>query len=175
MSRITKPLYDRLIKILVPWFDEHTKIVRQINKQVQEIPCLHIVNPLALKIVGMGVFLSKYKITKNKFFNLHLHIRMIVKRSILLYKKKLFPLCYALQNFNVIYQIKISFTNWLEINKKDCTKRCSKNCIKILFSLMTSYTWYIWFDIEFIKGDTNSILDFLIRKFLQNRSSCHQS
>jgi hypothetical protein len=111
MSRITKPLYDRLIKILVPWFDEHTKIVRQINKQVQEIPCLHIVNPLALKIVGMGVFLSKYKITKNKFFNLHLHIRMIVKRSILLYKKKLFPLCYALQNFNVIYQIKISFTN----------------------------------------------------------------
>jgi hypothetical protein len=103
MSRITKPLHDRLIKNLVPWFDEHTKIVRQINKQVQEIPCLHIVNPLALKIVGMGVFLSKYKITKNKFFSLHLHIRMIVKRSILLYKKKLFPLCYALQNSNVIY------------------------------------------------------------------------
>jgi len=32
LSRITKPLHDRLRKNLVSWFDEHVEIVRQIKK-----------------------------------------------------------------------------------------------------------------------------------------------
>ena len=67
----------------------------KIKKQVQKIPCLHIANPLAPKIVEidaseLGTRVSSYKFsrTKNKFFNLLLHIEMIVKR-ITLYKTKL--------------------------------------------------------------------------------------
>jgi len=51
VSRIAKPLHDRLRKNIVPCSDKHTKIIRQNKKQVQEIPCLHIANPLAPKIV----------------------------------------------------------------------------------------------------------------------------
>jgi hypothetical protein len=51
---ISKTLYDSLRKNFALWSDKHTKIVQQIKKQVQEIPCLYIVNPLALKIVETG-------------------------------------------------------------------------------------------------------------------------
>ena len=56
MSRIAKPLHDRLRKNLVIWSDEHIIIVRQIKKQFQEIPCLHIANPLAPTIAEKNAF-----------------------------------------------------------------------------------------------------------------------
>ena len=51
ISRLAKPLHDRLRKNPVPQSDEHTTLVRQIKKQVKEIPCLYLANPLAPKIV----------------------------------------------------------------------------------------------------------------------------
>ncbi|MDD0298935.1 hypothetical protein PSY73_23485, partial [Shigella flexneri] len=51
INRLAKPLHDRLKKHPVAWCDHHTDIVRQIKKQVLEIPCLHIADPLAFKIV----------------------------------------------------------------------------------------------------------------------------
>ena len=35
----------------VPWTNEHTKVVQRTEQQVLEIPCLHIADPLAPKIV----------------------------------------------------------------------------------------------------------------------------
>jgi hypothetical protein len=49
----------------------------------------------------MGVTLNKFRKTKNKFFNLHLHIGMIIKRITLLLKMKFFLLCYTLRNFEI--------------------------------------------------------------------------
>jgi hypothetical protein len=46
-----KPLLDKLRKNPVPWSDKHIALMHQIKKQVQEILCLYIVNPLAPKIV----------------------------------------------------------------------------------------------------------------------------
>ena len=37
ISRLAKPLHDRLSKNPVSWSDEHTTLVRQIKKQVQEM------------------------------------------------------------------------------------------------------------------------------------------
>jgi hypothetical protein len=51
ISRLAKLLHDKLRKNPVSWPDAHTALVRQIKKQVQEIPCLHLANPLAPKIV----------------------------------------------------------------------------------------------------------------------------
>jgi len=61
MSRIIKPLYDKLRKNPVPWSDGHTRIIQQIKKQVQKIPCLHIANPLAPKIVEINASELAYK------------------------------------------------------------------------------------------------------------------
>ena len=51
INRLVKLLHDRLKKHPVAWSDHHTDIVRQIKKQVLEIPCLHIADSLAFKIV----------------------------------------------------------------------------------------------------------------------------
>jgi hypothetical protein len=117
---------------------------------------------------------DKYKITRNKFLNLHLHIRMIVKRFILLLKKRFFPLCYALENFKVIYWTKNSFYVLIaNLLKKFCRKMS-----KILFQKQIFARWqpilsiFFYFDIEYIKSDTNFIPNFLTGEFLQNRSWC---
>ena len=46
-----KPLHDRLKKNPPKWTEAHTKLVQQIKAQIQEIPCLHLANPTAQKIV----------------------------------------------------------------------------------------------------------------------------
>jgi len=51
ISRLAKPLHDRLKTNPISWFDLHTDLVKQIKKQVQTIPLLHLAIPLAPKIV----------------------------------------------------------------------------------------------------------------------------
>jgi hypothetical protein len=51
ISRLAKPLHDRLKTNPIPSSDLHTNLVKQIKKQVQTIPLLHLANPLAPKIV----------------------------------------------------------------------------------------------------------------------------
>jgi hypothetical protein len=51
ISRLAKPLHYRLKTNPIPWSDLHTDLVKQIKKQVQTIPLLHLANPSALKIV----------------------------------------------------------------------------------------------------------------------------
>jgi hypothetical protein len=71
LSRLAKPLHDRLRKEPVPWSDLHTSIVKKIKQQVQIIPLLHLANPLAPKIIetdasdlGYGGILKQ--VTNNK-------------------------------------------------------------------------------------------------------------
>ncbi|KAK6150679.1 hypothetical protein DH2020_015611 [Rehmannia glutinosa] len=51
INRMAKPLHDRLKKNHVPWFEEHTNLIKEIKKQVLEIPCLHIADPNLPKII----------------------------------------------------------------------------------------------------------------------------
>ena len=51
INRIAKPLHDRLKKNLIPWTDEHTKVIQQIKKHIVEIPSLHLANPNLPKVV----------------------------------------------------------------------------------------------------------------------------
>jgi hypothetical protein len=83
-------------------------------------------------------------------------------------------------NCSIYYKIlkrltksRILLTYWLQICQRSFIKRCSKYWFKTDFCSMTSYfKYFFYFDIEYIKGDTNSIQDFLTWKFLQNRSWC---
>jgi hypothetical protein len=45
----------------VSWPDAHTALIRQIKKQVQEILCLHLANPLASKIVEIDESELEYR------------------------------------------------------------------------------------------------------------------
>ena len=51
LRQLCAPLHRRLRKNLVPWTDEHIKIVRQIKEKVKSLPCLNVRNPLAFMIV----------------------------------------------------------------------------------------------------------------------------
>ena len=46
-----KPLFQRLKKSLIPWYDEHTQIVKQLKSQVKELPCLRILHLDAFPII----------------------------------------------------------------------------------------------------------------------------
>jgi len=56
ISRLTKPLHDRLKTNPILWSDLHTDLVKQIKKQVQTIPLLYLANLLAPKIVEIDAF-----------------------------------------------------------------------------------------------------------------------
>jgi hypothetical protein len=68
-------LHDRLKTNPIPWSDLHTDLVKQIKKQVQTIPLLHLVNPSAPKIVeidasniGYGGILKQVQGNKEQIF-----------------------------------------------------------------------------------------------------------
>ena len=71
LSQLCAPLRERLKKNLVPWNEDHTKIVKTINSKVKTLPCLaladqkplRLLKPMPLALV-MGEFLSKELITK---------------------------------------------------------------------------------------------------------------
>jgi hypothetical protein len=73
ISRLVKPLHNRLKTNLIPWSDLHTNLVKQIKKQVQTIPLLHLANSLAPKIaeidasdLGYGGILKQVKDNKEQ-------------------------------------------------------------------------------------------------------------
>ena len=70
---ICKPLHQRLKNDPPPWTQIHTDIVKQIKCTVKEIPCLHLADPHAFKIVetdasdiGYGGILKQSKDNKEQ-------------------------------------------------------------------------------------------------------------
>ena len=51
ISQLCAQLRQRLKKNLVPWNEQHTKIVKTIKSRVKTLPCLSLANPEAFKIV----------------------------------------------------------------------------------------------------------------------------
>ena len=92
------------------------------------------------------------------------------KRTTLPSKKKFFPLFFASQSSNLIYSIKsfllrIDCKSAKEILQKDVQNIASKQIFARWQAILSIFD----FKIEFIKGNENSLPDFLTREFLQNR------
>ena len=51
ISQLCAQLRQRLKKNLVPWNEQHTKIVKTVKSRVKTLPCLSLANPEAFKIV----------------------------------------------------------------------------------------------------------------------------
>ena len=51
LSQLCAPFRQKLKKNLVPWNEDHTKIVKIVKSKVKTLPCLALANPEAFKIV----------------------------------------------------------------------------------------------------------------------------
>lgn len=182
VNRLAKPLHDRLKKSPAPWTSVHTATVQHIKSQVLHLPCLHIANPYLPKVVqtdaselGFGGILLQVQNNQERivqFTSGHWNQIQINYSTI---KKEILSIVLCIQKFqsdllNQKFLLRIDCKSAKEVLKKDVQNLASKQ----IFARWQAILSIFEFDIDFIKGDTNSLPDFLTREFLQNRSNASQ-
>jgi hypothetical protein len=178
ISRLAKPLHDRLKTNLIPWSDLHTDLVKQIKKQVQTITLLHLANPLAPKIVetdasdlGYGGILKQVqdnKVQILQYTSAHWNVCQKIYSTI---KKEILSIVLCITKFqsnllNQKFLLRVNFKYAKEILQKNIQNLASKQNSARWQAILSIF----YFDIVCIKGNSNSILDFLTREFFQNKS-----
>jgi len=178
LSRLAKPLHDRLRKDAVPWSDLHTSIVKQIKQQVQNIPLLHLANPLAPKIVetdasdlGYGGILKQVTNHKEQILQYTSAHWNDCQKNYSTVKKEILSIVLCITKFqsdllNQKFLLRVDGKSAKEVLQKDVQNLASKQIFARWQAILSIFD----FDIVYIKGDSNSIPDFLTREFLQNRS-----
>ena len=175
LNNFLKPLHQRLKKNPPSWTDTHSNIVRKIKSQVKELPCLSLANPSAYKIVetdasdiGNGGIL-KQRIDGNEkivaFTSKHWNSSQQNYSPI---KKEILAIVLCISKFqsdllNQRFLIRIDCKSVKDVLQKDV-----KNlALKQIFARWQAILSVFDFEIEFIKGTSNSLPDFLTREFLQ--------
>ena len=183
INRLAKPLHDRLKKNPVPWSHEHTSIVKYIKKQVVSIPCLHLPDPLLPKIVETDASDIGYGGILKQKRNQHEHIIQFTsghwndcQKNYSTIKKEILSIVLCITKFqsdllNQKFLLRIDCKSAKEILQKDVQNIASKHIFARWQAILSIFD----FDIEYIKGDTNSLPDFLTREFLQNRPNTASS
>jgi hypothetical protein len=178
ISRLAKPLHDRLRKDPVPWSDLYTCIVRQIKQQVQTIPLLHLANPLAPKIVetdasdlGYGGIFKQVHSNKEHIIQYTSAHWNDCQKNYSTVKKEILSIVLCITKFqsdllNQKFLLRVDCKSAKEVLQKDVQNLASKQIFARWQAILSIFD----FDIEYIKGDYNSIPVFLTREFLQNRS-----
>ena len=70
ISQLCAPLRQRLKKNLVPWNEEHTKIVKIVKSRIKTLSCLALADPETFKIVEIDALDIGYGgILKQKYGN----------------------------------------------------------------------------------------------------------
>ncbi|CAI0401283.1 unnamed protein product, partial [Linum tenue] len=183
INLLCKPLHDRLKKSPPPWSDQHTKIVQQIKRQVQSLPCLHISDPFLPKIVeidasdlGYGGILKQIQNDKEllvSFTSKHWNPTQINYSTV---KKELLAIVLCISKFqhdllNQNFLLRIDCQSAKYILEKDVQNLASKQ----IFARWQAILSIFYFDIQFINGSSNSLPDFLTREFLQGGRSAENS
>jgi hypothetical protein len=177
-SRLAKPLYVWLKTNPVPWSDLHTNLVKQFKKQVQTIHLLHLANPLAPKIVktdasdlGYGGILKQVQDNKEQILQYTSAHWNDCQKNYSTIKKEILSIVLCVTKFqsdllNQKFLLRVDCKSAKEVLQKDVQNLVSKQ----IFARWQAILSIFYFDIVYIKGDSNSIPDFLTREFLQNRS-----
>jgi hypothetical protein len=178
ISRLSKPLHDRLKTNPIPWSDLHTNLVKQIKKQVQTIPLLHLANPLAPKIVetdasdlGYGGILKQLQDNKEQIIQYTSAHWNDCQKNYSTIKKEILSIVLCITKFqsdllNQKFLLRVDCKSAKEVLQKDVQNLASKQIFARWQAILSIFD----FDIVYIKGESNSIPDFLTREFLQNRS-----
>ena len=176
LSQLCAPLRQRLKKNPVPWNEEHTKIVKTVKSRVKTLPCLALANPEAFKIVetntldiGYGGILKQKDGNQEKLVRYTLGAWNNAKLNYNTIKKEILSivLCISkLQNdiLNQEFLLRVDCKYAKSVLQKDVKNITSKHIFARWQAILSNFD----FQIENIKGENNSIPDFLTREFLQD-------
>ena len=132
------------------WTEHHTNLVKEIKQRVKCLPCINISHPNALLIVESDACNLGYGgILKQEYNNQILSIVLCISKfqSDLINKK---------------FLLKFDCKAAKDILQKDVKNLVSKQIFAKWQVLLSNFD----FEIEFIKGELNSLPDFLTREFL---------
>lgn len=178
LAQDSKLLYQRLKKNPVPWSDEHAKAVRRLKVKVKELPCLALANPEAFKIVETDASEIGYGgILKQKVDNLEQLVRFTfgvwkpTQKNYSTVKKEMLAIVHAVSKFesdllNKKFFIRVDCKAAKDILFKDVKNLASKQIFARWQGILSAFD----LDIEFIKGETNALPDFLTREFWQGEN-----
>ena len=173
------PLYNRLRKNPKPWTTQYTQIIQQVKQHVKSLPCLGIPHPDAFVIVetdasdiGYGGILKQKLGTSNeqlvRFYSGLWHGPQQKYSTI---KKEILAIVLCVSKFQddlfiKKFLLRIDCKSAKEILQKDVQNLVSKQIFARWQAILTAFD----FEIDFIKGESNSLPDFLTREFLQGKS-----
>ena len=154
-------------------------IIKQIKKYVKQLPCIVIPSPNTFKIVetdnseiGYGGILKQVakNDTKEQIVRFYYGFWSATQQNHSTIKKEILSiiLCVSkFQNdlFNQQFLIRVDCKSAKEVLQKDVQNLVSKKSFARWQAILSVF----YFDIEYIKGETNSIPNFLTREFLQGR------
>nr|KYP66499.1 Enzymatic polyprotein [Cajanus cajan] len=179
LNNIIKPLHDRLKKNPPSWSDNHTTSVKHVKQLVKNLPCLSLPIPQAFKIVeidasdlGYGGILKQKLGDKehivaytSKHWNLAQQNYSTVKKEVLAIVLCVSKFQYEL--LNKFFLIRVDCKSAKEILQKDVKNLASKQIFARWQTILSVFD----FDIEYLKGTSNSLPDYLTREYLQGTSS----
>lgn len=174
LAQDAKPLFQRLKKNPPEWSAEHTLAVKRIKGQVKSLPCLAIPHPESFKIVetdasekGYGGILKQRMGKKEVLVRFTNGVWVGPRVNYSTVKKEILSIVLCIQKFesdipNKKFLIRIDCKSAKEILLKDVKNIASKQIFARWQAILSVFD----FDIEFIRGECNSLPDFLTREFL---------
>lgn len=187
---ICEPLYSRLRKNPKPWTQEHTKVVQKIKQIIKNLPFLGIPHPNAFMIVetdaselGYGGILKQnkhitsyqhmhdsknYSRYKEQLVRYHSGIWIGAQKNYSTIKKEILSIVLCISKFqddliNKSFLLRIDCKAAKDVLQKDVKNIVSKQIFARWQAILSNFD----FNIEYIKGEQNSLPDFLTREFLQ--------
>lgn len=185
LRKTIQPLFQRLQKNPIPWSGLHTSLVRDIKKKVTTLPCLVIPHPNAFMIVetdaseiGYGGILKQKlpESTQESIVRFHSGIWLGPQKNYSTVKKEVLSIVNCISKFqddliNKKFLLRVDCKSAKEILQKDVKNLVSKQIFARWQAILSVFD----FDIQYIKGENNSLPDFLTREYLQGKSQDYQN
>ena len=177
LNNLIKPLHDRLKKDPPPWTDVHTNVVKQVKVQVKDLPCLYLPNPHAFKIVetdasdlGYGGILKQKLDNKEHIIAYTSKHWNSAQQKYSTIKKEVLAIVLCISKFqsdllNQKFLIRVDCKSAKDILQKDVKNLASKQIFARWQAILSVFD----FEIEYIKGTSNSLPDYLTREYLQGK------
>lgn len=176
---ICKPLYNRLKDNPEPWTQKHTDIIKYIKQKVPTLPCLNLPHPDAKIIVetdasdiGFGGILKQKFVnsTEEQLVRYYSGAWNDTQKNYSTVKKEILSIVLCIKKFEddlfmKSFLLRIDCQSAKTILEKDVKNIISKQIFARWQALLGNFD----FEIEFIKGENNSLPDFLSREFLQGK------
>ena len=177
LAKDTAILYSRLKKNPQPWTEEHSLAVRRIKAKVKCLPCLSLANPKYFKIVetdasniGYDGILKQINpnTSKEELVRFTSGKWNFTQSKYSTIKKEMLSIIKCISKFqddllNQKFLLRIDCSSAKSIIEKDVKNLVSKQ----IFAGWQAQLSVFEFDIQYIKGENNSLADYLTREFLQ--------